>query len=100
MAVPFASFKEYGNDENCKSFHLILDGEIPSDSSISHKFTKTGRLRQDVLICCREAIKPIKDQLKIDAIGRLCPYRQIALTVASQSVSDLFYLWMKRFILP
>lgn len=72
--------KEYGNDENCKSFHLILDGEIPSDSSISHKFTKTGRLRQDVLICCRESIKPIKDQLKIDTIGRLCSYRQIALT--------------------
>lgn len=72
--------KEYGNDENCKSFHLILDGEIPSDSSISHKFTKAGRLRQDVLICCREAIKPIKDQLKIDSIGSLCPYKQIALT--------------------
>lgn len=76
VAVPL----EYKNNENCKSFHLILDDEIPSDSSISHKFTLKGRHRQDILICCRDAIKQIKDRLKNDAIGSFCPYKQITLT--------------------
>ncbi len=31
-------------------------------------------------MCCREAVKTLKDRLKNDAIGKLCPYKQIVLT--------------------
>lgn len=76
VAIP----PEYKNDEKNKSFHLVLDGEVPFDSSISHNFRKSDRLKQDIKDCCRDAIKPEKDELKKQSIGKLCPYKHIILT--------------------
>lgn len=76
VAIP----SEYKNDEKCKSFHLVLDGKVPSDSSISHNFRKTDRFKQDIKDCCRDAIKPEKDELKRQSIGKLCPYKHVVLT--------------------
>lgn len=76
VAIP----SEYKNNEKCKSFHLVLDGEVPFDSSISHNFIKSDRLKQDIKDCCRDAIKSEKDELKKQSIGKLCPYKHIMLT--------------------
>ena len=76
VAIP----SEYKNDEKHKSFHLVLDGEVPSDSSISHNFLKTDRFKQDIKDCCRDAIKPEKDEFKRQAIGKQCPYKHVILT--------------------
>lgn len=76
VAIP----PEFKNDEKNKSFHLLLNGEKPSDSSISHKFTKANRFKQDIKDCCRDAIKSEKDEFKKQAIGKLCPYKHVILT--------------------
>ena len=76
VAIP----PEYKNNEQSKSFHLVLDGEKPFDSSISHNFRKSDRLKQDIKDCCRDAIKSEKDELKRQSIGKLCPYKHIMLT--------------------
>lgn len=99
VAIP----PEYKNDEKNKSFHLVLDGEIPSDSSISHKFSKSDRRKQDIIDCCRDAIKPKKDKCKRDFIGKLCPYNNIVLTKdnidvhhSGKSFSEITDKWIEE----
>lgn len=99
VAIPSA----YKNDEKCKSFHLVLDGKVPSDSSISHNFLKTDRFKKDIKDCCRDAIKSEKDEFKRLAIGKLCPYKYIMLTSdnidvhhSGQSFSKITDKWIEK----
>ena len=99
VAIPSA----YKNDEKCKSFHLVLDGKVPSDSSISHDFHKTDRFKKDIKDCCRDAIKSEKDEFKRLAIGKLCPYKHILLTKdnidvhhSGQSFSQITDKWIEE----
>lgn len=72
--------KEYNNNEKNKCYFLLLDGKMPEDAPISCNFSVKDKRRSDIMKCLRQAIKKIKDELKRQSIGNLCPYKNIVLT--------------------
>lgn len=71
--------KEYNKEKN-KCYFLLLDGKMPEDAPISCNFSAKDKRRSDIMKCLRQAIKKIKDKLKRQSIGHLCPYKNIVLT--------------------
>lgn len=65
----FVAIPEGFHSENAKCFHLILDGVVPNDSAIAHRFSKSSKQRADIKNCCREAIKDDIQKVRTEYFG-------------------------------